>query len=422
LAIILRRVYSRAVTPPVLDKLLVAARAAYVDDNLLMWPSAVDLFPAFDDSIKDNRRRSAHELERLLRGGWEVILRQADGGHFVYLEDVGGEVLHIIDTWDGRRKEKSAADYAGIRAAHVKGRGEARLRHKLLVGLHDQRGGEWMADRGIEGCCLVHHSVQRQPARIDCRYLRDAGITAICRLNWGYADGTGTLPRPEDKGAFVEAVVQTMMTARGVDYFHVGNEPNNRSEWPGFKARDEFALTPAYVAEIYNEIWQEVDGQVRIGPPPIDPYFGPRSNNRDWWTYILDHIASADALFLHAKTQTNDPSDVWSKARFTDPPLTWQYLHLRTVETALAMVPDRFRALPVFVTELNPQYPGKIGGATGWQPGNAAWVREALRYFRQEQPVDGVVFYRYEVAGDQAPFGLEDKSTILDAIKEGVIF
>ena len=210
----------------------------------------------------------------------------------------------------------------------------------------------------------------------------------------------------------------TILEARGVDYVHVGNEPNNRSEWPGFDDGDIFELTPQYTTEIYNQIWERIAGRAKLGPPPLDPYFGPNSNNRAWWHYLLNHIAGADALFLHAKTQTNVPAEAWSRARFTDEPLTWQYLHLRTVETALAIAPHRFRKLPVFITELNPQHLTTIKGPTGWQPGNAAWVHEAVDYFREQQPVSGVVFYRYEAAGDQAPFALRDKPAILEAIEQ----
>jgi hypothetical protein len=418
LAIALRKVYQRAVTPPLLDKLLVAARAGYHNDNFMTWETAVPLFPAFDDHLKDNKRRSARELERLLRAGWEIVLRRADGGHFVYLEDVEGETLVIIDTWDGARKRKSSADYAGIRAAHVKLNGMTSLPHGVAIGLHDERGGEWMARQGLPGCCLVHRVVQRAPVQIDCRRLQDAGLTVIARLNWGYANGTGTLPRPRDKGAFVDAVAETILAARGVDYFHVGNEPNNRSEWPGFGTNDVFALSPQYVTQIYNEVWQRVSNRAKLGPPPLDPYFGPESNNRDWWLTILNQITGADALFLHAKTQTNDAGEVHSRVRFSDDPLTWQYLHLRTVETSLAVVPGRFRALPVYVTELNPQHLRESEGQNGWLPHNAAWVHEALDYFRYERPVTGVIFYRFELAGDQKPYGLEDKPVILNAIKE----
>jgi hypothetical protein len=416
LAIVLRKHYRRDVTPPILDKLLVAARAAYFDDNMLAWEGVVPLFPLFDDYIKDNRMRSAAELQRLLEAGWEVILRRADGGHFVYLEAVAGDTLQIIDTWDGTRRQKPANAFAGVRAAHLRPRAAPSTARTLLVGLHDARGAEWMVAQGItEGCCLVHHVVQRQPVQLDYRHIQSAGITVICRLNWGYADGTGTLPRPQDKAAFIDAVVRTMRVAKGVDYFHVGNEPNNPQEWPGFGRNDEFPLTPAYVAGLYNAIWRQVVGQAKMGPPPLDPYYGPHSDNGEWWTALLAQIEGADALFLHAKTQTNDPAEVWSQERFSDDPLTWQYLHLRTVETALAARPERFRSLPVFITELNPQHLTSIGGALGWQPDNSAWVDEALSYLRQ-LPIHGVVFYRYERAGDQAPFGLEDKPAILRAI------
>ncbi|HQE98297.1 MAG TPA: hypothetical protein PLG06_01010, partial [Anaerolineae bacterium] len=60
------------------------------------------------------------ELQRLLEDGWEIILRRADGGHFVYLERVEDDTLHIIDTWDGKRKAHAASAYRGVRAAHVR--------------------------------------------------------------------------------------------------------------------------------------------------------------------------------------------------------------------------------------------------------------------------------------------------------------
>lgn len=417
LAIILRQVYRREVTPPVLDKLLVAARAAYVGDNLMAWHGAVPLFAAFDESIKDNKPRSALELRQLLDEGWEVILRRADGGHFVYLEDVEGGRLHIIDPWDGKRKQKVATDYVGIRAAHVKEKVVREGPH-VLVGLHDEAGGEWIVERGMVGCCVIPYQIQRRPVELDLTHLSEAGIVVIGRLTWGYADGTGTLPAPMDRDAFIDAVAETMRSALGVDYFHVGSGPNNRREWPTFASGNPFDLTAEYVTEIYNRIWERVAGAARMGPPPIDPYFGPGSNNREWWTYILEHIDGADALFLHAKTQTNDPDEVWSKEKFSDWPLEWQYLHLSVVETALEVVPNKFEGLPVFVSELNPQCLRTLGGEVGWLPDNADWVHQAVHYFREETSVTGVAFYRYSPMGDQKPFSLQDKPVILEAIEE----
>jgi hypothetical protein len=155
-----------------------------------------------------------------------------------------------------------------------------------------------------------------------------------------------------------------------------------------------------------------------MGPPPLDPYFGPSSNNREWWTHILEHIDGADALFLHAKTQTNDPGEVWSREKFSDWPLEWQYRHLSAVETGLKVVPDRFQELPVFVSELNPQSLRTPGGEVGWLDENAEWVHQALRYFREETPVTGIAFYRYGPAGDETPFTLRDRPVILKAIRE----
>jgi hypothetical protein len=100
--------------------------------------------------------------------------------------------------------------------------------------------------------------------------------------------------------------------------------------------------------------------------------------------------------------------------------LRWQYLNLGVIETYLDMVPQRFRDLPVYVTELNPQHLTESGGAVGWQDGNAEWVREAVSYLRDLRgagaPIAGACFYRYLAAGDQAPFGLENKPRILEAI------
>jgi hypothetical protein len=417
LAIILRRTYGRDVTPLMLDKLLVAARSAYVYDNFMAWRGAVPLFPVFDEAIKDNVRRSALELRELLDDGWEIVLRRADGGHFVYLEGVEGRTLHIIDTWDGKRKRRGAGHYLGIRAAHVR-EDAGREVAQVLVGFHDQAGGEWMVEEGMRGCCVVSRQVQRQPVELDLTHLSRAGIVVIARLGWGYADGTGTLPAPIDREPFTDAVVDTIRSAEGVDYFYVGSEPNNRREWPGFGGESAFALTPEYVTEIYNDIWQRVEGRAKMGPPPLDPYFGPSSSSREWWTYILEHIDGAESLFLHAKTQTNDPGEVWSKEKFSDWPLEWQYRHLSTVETGLAVVPYRFQELPVFVSELNPQCLRTPGGEVGWLDENAEWVHQALRYFREETPVTGVAFYRYGPTGNETPFSLRDRPVILEAIGE----
>lgn len=289
------------------------------------------------------------------------------------------------------------------------------------MGLHDAGGGQWFVDNDIPGVCLVHHQVQQDPITdLDYRYLSEKDVTVICRLNWGYANGTGTLPPDTYKEHFISAVVHTILSAKGVDFWHIGNEPNNQSEWPGFGTdQDVFPLTPEYVVEIYNEVWRRVNGEshrANLGPAPIDPYFGPGSDNSVWQRYIWENIADADAVFLHAKTQTNDPNEVDSDVKFSDDPLTWQYLHMRTVDTSLDMLLPVYYTLPVFVTEANPQCKYEIGGdEKGWIPGNTLWITESAA-FGDVRDVS-MIYYRYDEAGDQKDYGLKNQAEILEAIK-----
>lgn len=284
----------------------------------------------------------------------------------------------------------------------------------VVSGLHDFGGLDYMKQRGLRGFCLVHWPVTTAPAPIDFSDAARRGIRVIARINWGYAGGTGTLPPPQYKDQFINACINTIQASRGVEFWHIGNEPNNRGEWPS-----GFEITPQYVTEIYNDIWEVVSA--KLGPPPIDPYFGPGSNNGDWWERILFNIAGASVLFVHPKTQTNDPQSVWSTAKFTDDPLKWQYLNMRVIETYAAMIPARFRHLPIIASEVNPQFHTEARRNLGWIDATGAqWVQQALAYLndwnaRGSQPVIGACFYRYETAD---PFGLADKPQTLARIAQ----
>jgi hypothetical protein len=119
--VVLRDLYDVDVTPPILDQLLVNARVAYFAGNLIDWQGFCSLFSRLQDPIKHDRRLSEFELRSLLQDH-VVILRREDGKHFVVLEHVEGEKLHVIETWDGTRKVWSIEDYLGIRAARVEPR------------------------------------------------------------------------------------------------------------------------------------------------------------------------------------------------------------------------------------------------------------------------------------------------------------
>ena len=429
-AMVLRDVYGTTVTPPVLDKILVSSRAAFTSDNILLWANTVWLFPAFDDVIHQNRSYTAGELADLLKTGWKVILRSGygDNTHFVYLESVQSGSLHIIDSLDGRRKVAPPSRYSGIRAAHVAGETgpptEPPDEKPVMIGLHDESGGEWLISQGLRNtACLTLATIETQPVALNFNRLKNDGLTVICRVGWGYAYGPGTIARPHLLERHIQALADTMLAAGGVDYWVVWNEPNNVTEWPGFEGPDQFDLTPQYVTDAYNSLYAKVGHRVKLCPPPIDPYFGPGSNNADWTTYLWRNIAGAAGIALHAKTQTNDPTEVFSYVKFSDDPLKWQYLNMRVVETSLSLIGSQWSHLPVHITELNPQHIDNSRQHLGWLPNNAVWVHEAAKYFRQLNGRGGpqiatLAYYRYPLAGDQAPFALENKPELLGAIKE----
>jgi hypothetical protein len=287
--------------------------------------------------------------------------------------------------------------------------------------MHDQQSGEGMKQNGLRGVCLAHVTLRQEPLELDIRHLANAGITVLVRIGYGDADGTGTLPPLSKLDAFEKAVIETLKNAKGVEAAHYGNEMNNPSEHPGWDADlgkpgpNYFALTPGYYVGSYNRVWSALPQAVKMGPGPLDPYFGPGSNNRDWWRAILRDIKGAEAIFLHSKTQTNDHTEVRSTAKFTDDPLRWQYLHFRTIETGLADVPGRFKDLPVYITEANPQ---RTQNGLGWEADNAEWVTQSVAYLNawnadvNHQPISGVVFYRWQ----DDHWALRNKGTILSRI------
>ena len=321
--------------------------------------------------------------------------------------------------------------YPGVRYKAVSARTPEQLRQKLsgqdadtkqgfLVGLHDDAGLRGMHRQGLRGVGLAHFQVQGEPVSIpDYTALRKSGIRVLARLNWGYADGTGTVPPRQHSQQWIDAVRETITRSRGNGIWGwiIGNEINNPTEWPGGYPSPAFIVSPDYYAELYNAIKDGVGSGFRLAPAPLDPYnvvagrYGMHADPREWAVRIYDHVRP-DFIALHAKTQTNDVRECSSAAEFSHWPLLGRFLHLRTVEDQLSWVP-RHLQVDAYVTELNPQR--RSDSEMGWDDRNSGWVTEACAYLRT-RPIAGVVFYRFEAAGDQAGFGLERRSEILAAI------
>lgn len=246
-------------------------------------------------------------------------------------------------------------------------------------GIHDLEGARWYKDNGLKGFGL-HSIVCREPTLIDFTHYEQAGIKMLVRLNWGYKPD-GTFPRPsnlEDQREFIHACQRTINESRGVWGWIIGNEFNNPNEFP-----DAEPLSPVYVSDIYNQIWDGINAGPRVTIGAVDPYYGPSSDNRSYWSFLLSACSGFDFLTYHPKTQQNDPNLIFSDAKFSHPPLApWQYLHFKSHVPLMNVVPAKYRLLPVVLTECNPQE--RDDGSFGWEQDTAGeWIDNMARYARE---------------------------------------
>jgi murein DD-endopeptidase MepM/ murein hydrolase activator NlpD len=290
-----------------------------------------------------------------------------------------------------------------------------------LLGMHDDAGGDWMRDNGVQGCLLVHRAIHDTPQPIDMTRYAEAGIKVIAR--WGYDyGGAGTVPPSHQTAQWVSAMVHTINQSRGVYLNTIYNELNNPVEWVGGYPNPDEVLTPERALDLYERVAAGVRDDVLLAPGAVDPFnvvaqqFGQPGDPADWFNTMHNSVSRIDAIILHAKTQTNDPAECASNEKFSDAPLAGRYLHLRTYLDQLNWVEDDLRRLPVFITEVNPQ---RVDAHTlGWVDDNAAWVDAAVKEFERHnrthlQPVTGICFYRYDPAD---PWGLMGRPAILDEI------
>lgn len=286
---------------------------------------------------------------------------------------------------------------------------------RLELGLHNEDGGDWMREHGVTGWALHTFAMRTHVAPQDMTRFENAGIKMLIRLNYDFHPH-GNLPSEGhgDVDGFIDSCVETMRQSRGVWGFILGNETNNPHEFP-----QGAIISAAYYTRLYNRVWQRKPDGVRLAPQAIDPYFGPGSDSREYWRDIVNNISGADFLTIHPKTQDSNPDNVDSDARFSHDPLKWQFLHVRSYEPLLEVVPDRFNNVPVIATELNPQRHNDMQ-TLGWQENQGpAWVRRSVKHFQHRNqrqsrlPVTGVIFYRF--SADE--WEIRPKQSILDAIK-----
>lgn len=287
---------------------------------------------------------------------------------------------------------------------------------RVRIGLNDpanQGGAQWMAQNALDGLLYVPIILNNSPRVLN--FAGNARVVVNLRWNWSTdCGGQGTLPPASHKDAFVQACLTTIKRTSGVWGWTIGNEMNNPREWPV-----DTALTPEYVAEIYNAVWDSVTAN--MAPGAVDPFNVASFDLHEYWRRLWASVKGADFIDLHGYIHGPDAALCWSSMRFADAPLQWQYFNFfGCCQTLLERLPTKYHKLPVLVSEFNhitddSNEPGWVGDARAGEIVKAAYRRlTEWNASDQGNPVTGLAIYRWR--GDA--WAVAGNSPVLDAIKE----
>ena len=300
-----------------------------------------------------------------------------------------------------------------------------------IYGIHDPFDRSMFGRR--KGWVFVTEAVGRDPHsaagnRDQYTEWSEHGFGVIVRLNHGY-EGSGTIPDPEYYSGFaaacgmwVQRSIDLANPAQGSHVWVIGNEMNNPREWPGnVHGVGGRPITPEGYATCFNTVYpviKSVQPDAIVCPGAVDPYYGPGSNNADWFREMLTRIDSLDGFVLHTYTHGPDPNLIVSRRCFgmdangnwADPSniLNWQYFNFYAYRTYMDMISTKWRHLPVFITETDQNDP--------WMDVNDGWVQNAYaeidRWNQQPhaQQIRALVLYRWSQADR---WSIRDKPNVI---------
>jgi hypothetical protein len=162
---------------------------------------------------------------------------------------------------------------------------------------------------------------------------------------------------------FIRGAIYLIDHSIGVWGWTISNEANNLRESP-----DGVRLRAFDVVEAYNRIRRGVAADIRMSPGALDPFNAQLGNVADWFSIIYENIDGADFVAMHGYIRGPDSSLVLSKDKFQDAPLQWQSLnYVGCVLDLLEYLPDKYKELPVYVTEFNHLWIStEADGKCGW--------------------------------------------------------
>ncbi|MBN1878357.1 MAG: peptidoglycan DD-metalloendopeptidase family protein [Anaerolineae bacterium] len=267
------------------------------------------------------------------------------------------------------------------------------------------------------------------------------GYGVIVRLNNGYEPG-GTLPESryyDDFAAAAARWVELYLTRPELSQseytwtIQIANEQNNPREHPGGFEHPSEHITAERYAEAFNKTYARIKAVLPnaiVCTGAVDPYnYMPmrllgNANWRplDYYTTMLANIDALDGIILHAYTHGPDLSAITSFSRFGSGtgPLWDHYFDFQIYRLFMERIPDKWRNVPVYITETNHICRRSAAPACerdqGWENQNVGWVREAYKEINRwnstpyAQQIRCLLLYRW--MGDQ--WTINDKGGVLE--------
>lgn len=264
----------------------------------------------------------------------------------------------------------------------------------------------------------------------DFRDLSRAGLGVVVRINHGYGS-SGTLPLPDRYTEFAAACARYVARAAGCRIWIIGNEPNHEVERPNGRPILPYDYARAYrlCRDAIRAVPGHADDLVLVaGPAPWNATTTyPGNEKGDWIRYFVDILAllpagSCDGFALHTYTHYLDPRLITGDFFHTTPGYRHLRNEFRTYRDFMNAIPDRFRRLPVLITETDPTKRG-----IGWNPGNnVGWVRAAYREIADwnrnpaHQPIQALLLYRWPLVPDQPEWSIEDRPGIIEDFNQAL--
>lgn len=233
---------------------------------------------------------------------------------------------------------------------------------KYIFGMH----GECPRNVLTKGWLVETYELGRDPYNLTGVDLSSwNGYGTIARLNHGYFPN-GTIPLPQYYQDFATRCANFVSNTVGCSHFIIGNEPNHEQEWP----QGQRIHANEYV-DCFNLCYQEIkniEPSAHILVAAIAPWNVQSGDWLDYFEYVLNNIVDCDGITIHTYTHGSDPSLIFSEQKM-DAPYQDRYYNFYAYIDFMDRIPDRFRNVPIYITETNQNDP--------WLNVNQGWVRNA---------------------------------------------